>query len=183
MTTPDATREPAPAPAGMLADAERALKLCEHATEGPWATEPHGDTTALYSGRDSQHHGLRLLNLDDGDGNFDFNLEFIAASRELVPLLANHVKALLGLLDTDEAAHDMDRRKFDKQVARADAAGDERDALRARVAELEAALNGLRDKATDSLKGGSAGAWELRRNALREAIATAALLASPEAPQ
>ena len=46
-------------------------------TPTPWITEPHGDTTALYSGRDRDHHGLRLMNLDDGDMNFEANAAFI----------------------------------------------------------------------------------------------------------
>ena len=31
--------------------------------------EPHGDVYALYCGRDKEHHGLRLCNLSDFDGD------------------------------------------------------------------------------------------------------------------
>lgn len=53
-------------------------------TPGPWVAEPHGNTTALYSGRDNFHHGLRLLNLDDGDANFAANVALISAAPDLL---------------------------------------------------------------------------------------------------
>jgi hypothetical protein len=51
---------------------------------GLWSVEPHGDTVALYAGRDDQHHGLRLMNLDDGDANFAANARLIAAAPDLL---------------------------------------------------------------------------------------------------
>ena len=55
----------------------RLRKIAERSTQGKWSHEPHGDTTALYSDRSRQEHGLRLLNLDDGDKNFVANATHI----------------------------------------------------------------------------------------------------------
>jgi hypothetical protein len=65
-------------------------------TPGPWTIEPHGATTALYADRDdgshgfrgiNLRHGLRLMNLDDGDSNFEANARLIAAAPELLEAL------------------------------------------------------------------------------------------------
>ncbi len=56
-------------------------------TEGPWLVEPHGKTHALYSRRDYRYHGLRLMNLDDGDANFEANARLIAAAPDLLEAL------------------------------------------------------------------------------------------------
>lgn len=53
-------------------------------TPGPWTYEPHGKTTALYAGRGVNSHGLRLMNLDDGDLNFEANARLIAAAPDLL---------------------------------------------------------------------------------------------------
>lgn len=64
-------------------------------TPGPWTTEPHGNTTAFYSGAShglNGRHGLRLMNLDDGDRNFDANAQLIAAAPDLYAALARYVE-------------------------------------------------------------------------------------------
>jgi hypothetical protein len=90
---------------------KRARELVEAATCGEWTHEPHGSTVALYAGRGPNWHGLRLLNLDDGDANFAANAAFIAASPDLVRgLLAENdrlrtviYEAARVLFDYDEA--------------------------------------------------------------------------------
>lgn len=56
------------------------------ATQGEWSVEPHGSARALYAGRNNERHGLRLLNLDDGDRNIAANAAFIAAAQPSVVL-------------------------------------------------------------------------------------------------
>lgn len=56
-------------------------------TQGEWTVEPHGNTHALYAGRDRDHHGLRLMNLDDGDRNFDANVKLITSAPKLFEAL------------------------------------------------------------------------------------------------
>ncbi|MBN7763532.1 hypothetical protein JYP52_20540 [Nitratireductor aquibiodomus] len=56
-------------------------------TPGPWLVEPHGKTYALYSRRDDRYHGLRLVNLDDGDHNFEANARLIAAAPDMLEAL------------------------------------------------------------------------------------------------
>jgi len=75
-------------------------------TPKPWTTEPHGNTTALYSGRIPNQHGLRLMNLDDGDSNFENNLRLIENAPELYEELSRLVATLDSLghyIDTSEA--------------------------------------------------------------------------------
>lgn len=67
-------------------------------TAGPWTVEPHGATIALYSGRDRDHHGLRLMNLDDGDSNFEANARLIAAAPDLLAALQESYAVIAGLL-------------------------------------------------------------------------------------
>jgi hypothetical protein len=64
---------------------------------GPWTTEPHGNTTALYSQRTEQQHGLRILNLEEWDSNFDANVNLIEASPDLYEALEEIVIALESL--------------------------------------------------------------------------------------
>lgn len=61
----------------------------------PWTTEPHGSTIALYSGRDDRHHGARLMNLDDGNINFEANARLIASAPELLEALKGLLNAML----------------------------------------------------------------------------------------
>lgn len=68
---------------------EEIAARAEKATPEDWSSEPHGSTTALYAGRSRQRHGLRLMNLDDGDSNFEANRDFIAAARTDVPALCS----------------------------------------------------------------------------------------------
>jgi hypothetical protein len=64
------------------------------ATQGQWSVEPHGSTRALYAGRNNERHGLRLLNLDDGDRNIAANAAYIAAAQPRVVLeLIDRVRA------------------------------------------------------------------------------------------
>jgi hypothetical protein len=51
----------------------------EDVNENPYCIEPHGPSGnyALYFQRDNNHHGLRLLNLNDGDNNMEFYLKLI----------------------------------------------------------------------------------------------------------
>ena len=51
-----------------------------------WTIEPHGPegTYALYSGRDDQHHGLRLCNLSDFDADMERTCRLITAIPELL---------------------------------------------------------------------------------------------------
>lgn len=64
------------------------------ATRGEWSVEPHGSTRALYSGRHDVGHGLRLLNLDDGDWNIAANAAYIVAAQPSVVLeLIERVRA------------------------------------------------------------------------------------------
>lgn len=56
-------------------------------TKGPWLVEPHGETYALYSRRTPSEHGLRLMNLDDGDYNFVANFRLIATAPDLYEAL------------------------------------------------------------------------------------------------
>lgn len=79
-----------PVPADMLADAERALKLSEQATPAPWFAKGEGICCGVYQGAPGNQGAP--IDLDDPTW---VDASFIAASRELVPLLANHVKALL----------------------------------------------------------------------------------------
>jgi hypothetical protein len=65
-------------------------------TGGPWKAEPHGDTTALYADRGPNRHGLRLMNLDDGDMNFEANVRLI----ESAPMLLQTLIYILGIEHT-----------------------------------------------------------------------------------
>jgi hypothetical protein len=53
-------------------------------TPGPWSVEAHGKGLGLYSGRDSNHHGLRLLNIEDGNQNLRANINLIVAAPDLL---------------------------------------------------------------------------------------------------
>lgn len=61
-------------------------------SKGKWTTEPHGNTTALYCDRDEEHHGLRLMNLDDGDSNFDANVRLITSAPDMLEILIEYVE-------------------------------------------------------------------------------------------
>lgn len=122
-------------------DHDSLRKAAQKATPGPWTVEPHGNTTALYSGRDQMRHGLRLLNLDDGDWNFGNNRDFIA--------LANPA-TILALLDERDALEER-LKETEWRLIEAEAndmvssellatATEQRDALEKRVEKLEAAL-------------------------------------------
>lgn len=64
------------------------------ATQGEWSVEPHGSARALYAGRNNERHGLRLLNLDDGDWNIAANAAYIAAAQPSIVLeLIERVRA------------------------------------------------------------------------------------------
>ena len=56
-------------------------------TPGKWTVEQHGNTHALYCDRDEYHHGLRLMNLGDGDMNFDANASLISAAPDMLEAL------------------------------------------------------------------------------------------------
>lgn len=96
-------RSPAASP-GCLSD--EALLQIEarygQATGGTWTVEAHGQPAhanepqplALYAGRTDQWHGLRLLNLCDGDRFFEGNAAFIAAAHQDVPALLAEVRRL-----------------------------------------------------------------------------------------
>lgn len=75
-------------------DIDALRQLMEKATAGRWSFEPHGSTTALYSGRGSMRHGLRLMNLDDGDSNFSANASLIVAAVNALPSLLTELEAL-----------------------------------------------------------------------------------------
>ena len=69
------------------------------ATHGEWSVEPHVACRALYAGRDDQHHGLRLFNLDDGDSNIKANAAYIVAAQPSAVLeLIARVRELEGAL-------------------------------------------------------------------------------------
>lgn len=77
----------------------------KRATGSTWTVEPHGPPSpdgrqplALYAGRDQGRHGLRLLNLCDGDQHFEANATFIAAAHQDVQTLLAEVHRLRGLL-------------------------------------------------------------------------------------
>ena len=67
------------------------------ASVGVWSIEPHGPTVSLYAGRYANRHGNRLMNLDNGDDNFDANCELIitAANDNVVAT----IDALLTLVE------------------------------------------------------------------------------------
>lgn len=60
---------------------------------GDLTTEFHGEGLALYSGRDSEHHGLRLFNITDGDKHTDAILDLLCAYRAATPVLAHALRA------------------------------------------------------------------------------------------
>ncbi len=49
-----------------------------------WTAEPHGRTTGLYVTRHRFIHGLRLMNLDDGDMSFKQHCKLICAAPDLL---------------------------------------------------------------------------------------------------
>lgn len=51
--------------------------------------EPHGDGFALYDGRDNEHHGYRLCNLNDFDSNGKYTRGSIMAAFTALEELAN----------------------------------------------------------------------------------------------
>lgn len=97
-------------------DRNKLRALAMAATPGEWSVEPHGKTTALYSGRETSSnwfansHGLRLLNLDDGDWNFTSNAAYIAAAnpKHMIALLDQIEKAELDLAFSEESKSDAD---------------------------------------------------------------------------
>lgn len=85
------------------------------ATQGEWSVEPHGSARALYAGRNNERHGLRLLNLDDGDRNIAANAAYIVAAQPSIVLeLIERVRAaeakvaepVAWILPGDDTAHD-----------------------------------------------------------------------------
>lgn len=74
-------------------------------TQTKWTIEPHGNTHALYENRDNYHHGLRLMNLDDGDKNFEQNAKLICSAPELLSaceVLQMRLEMLINLTPTSE---------------------------------------------------------------------------------
>lgn len=71
------------------------LRLAE-GVPGDLMVEPHGDGLALYSGRDSEHHGLRLFNITDGDRHTDAVLDLLCAYRTAAPRLAHSLQVSRG---------------------------------------------------------------------------------------
>lgn len=72
---------------------ETTLDLLSKATGGVWSVEPHGQYIALYSDRLENQHGLRLMNFDDGDSNYQNNINAIPAAVNGYIRLANELKA------------------------------------------------------------------------------------------
>jgi hypothetical protein len=187
---PDAPVElvatPTPTPADMLADAQRAVALADDATKGPWEAAPWNTLPNGYVYGPAPIHdrpvppGLMQarppISLQSQDA------AFVAASRELVPLLASHVKALTprfergaGWLCDGETLHS------GEHVLRLV------DALRARIAKLE---GGLREALTyvspstlDCLREFEGNEAAAQRNTEIRDVSRriAALLANPEA--
>jgi hypothetical protein len=89
-----------------------------------WSIEPHGGTTALYSGREDiigeafghpmRGHGLRLMNLDDGDHNFAANGALIVAAVNALPGLLDELSALRVGLKKVEAERDEARKALER---------------------------------------------------------------------
>lgn len=75
----------------LIAEVQR---LDREAPGDTWTTEPHGSVRALYAGRDRQHHGLRLMNLSDGDSRAQVTEETICYYRTACPALAAEVQRL-----------------------------------------------------------------------------------------
>jgi hypothetical protein len=73
---------------------ERARILLSVITPGNWSAESHGDTIALYAGRNDKRHGLRLMNLDDGDSNFEANVGLIVSAPDLIRALIDEIERL-----------------------------------------------------------------------------------------
>jgi hypothetical protein len=75
-------------------------KRTEGHTPGPWSIEGHGMADALYSGRDSDHHGLNLCTLSNWDRNGVANSRLIAAAPDLLRI-ATEQEAELAQLRTE----------------------------------------------------------------------------------
>lgn len=90
-------------------------------TKGPWVVEPHGETYALYSRRTASEHGLRLMNLDDGDYNYAANRRLISAAPDLYEAL---IEARACLISFTEGATDYTVAKIDVALAKADGGGE-----------------------------------------------------------
>ena len=83
-------------------------------TSGDWSVEPHGDGHALYAGRDNEHHGLRLLNITDGDRNIIANCTLIHAAPDLYAAL----QAVLRVADRNTEEFDLARAAIAKAEGR-----------------------------------------------------------------
>lgn len=123
---------------------EEARALLAKATLGEWSAEPHGirprPPWALYAGRDDSHHGLRLLNMDDGDSNFAANVALIVAAPRLLWTLADECDRLRTALAEAEA-------KLAAVTAERDASQAEFYERMADVSERLAAVTAERDAA------------------------------------
>jgi len=67
-------------PEGLDQEISHTIALLYVAMAGAWSTEQRGDDVAVYSGRDDTHHGSRLMNLVDGDRNFQNNIDAIVSA-------------------------------------------------------------------------------------------------------
>lgn len=80
---------------------------------------PHGDGLAVYSGRDSEHHGLRLFNVTDGDAHAQTVLDLLCEYRRATPRLVTEVQRLVALR-AQEQSHasvvEARLREFEKPV-------------------------------------------------------------------
>lgn len=143
-----------------------------HVSCGPWTVEPHGNTTALYSGREATAHGFRLLNLDDGDSNFAANAAHIARCDP------DTIRAMIARIrEAEERVH------YAEGTAAAQIAGRETELWEARAegrkevaSALQAERDALRAKMEDDQRlwrsaGQSHDALEKDNDALRAKIA------------
>jgi hypothetical protein len=52
-----------------------------------WTIQPHGNGFALYSGRDSNRHGMNLVYLSEPDSNWEATKRLIEAAPDMLSLL------------------------------------------------------------------------------------------------